>query len=353
MRCSPSVLQRRVGTRTPPLPYSDDDTDYPIDFVVWEPADVEALESGLKAAGLPLRESKYGLKESDPPKWRTYLLGVWRRHQHKPAVQGLYQSKLLLAQQLLTRFRTTHPEWNLPVTFDSGYTQPAFCRYLDKTLQMAYVGTLDGDTPVKLTSGEVPLRTFDQQLQKSHQHALEIGKQPLFKKLALPYKGDKEVYYSYCNNHRIPNFGKQRLVINHQKADLSDTPRFFLSNRLNWQAGGITRIRRHRWSVEVYHEEGKAEGLDQYQLRDFAAIGKHIAVVTVTYSLLRAAQHDPDLLHTLQRDIETKLGDSAGSWRRNTQAQTLWALATFIATALSLGQSLRDIMQPLLATLSY
>ena len=59
---------------------------------------------------------------------------------------------------------------------------------------------------------------------------------------------------------------------------------FFISNQLHWQAPGITRIRRHRWPVEVYHEEGKAEGWDQYQVRDFEAIERHIGLVAVVYS---------------------------------------------------------------------
>jgi hypothetical protein len=126
-----------------------------------------------------------------------------------------------------------------------------------------------------------------------------------------------------------------------------------ISNRLNWQAHGITRIRRHRWPVEVYHEEGKADGLDQYQVRDFHAIYRHIALVAVTYSLLRAAQHDRALLHTLQQQIKTRLDGSAGSCRRHTQAQALWALATFIATALSQGERLGEVMQPFIAAVCH
>jgi hypothetical protein len=140
--------------------------------------------------------------------------------------------------------------------------------------------------------------------------------------------------------------------MNHRQADLSDTATFFISNQLNWQAPGITRIRRHRWPVEVYHEEGKADGLDQYQVRDFDAIYRHIALVAVTYSLLRAAHHDQALLHTLQPQIKTKLDGSAGSCRRNTQAQALWALGTFIATALAQGQTLSQVMQPVLVAVS-
>jgi hypothetical protein len=179
------------------------------------------------------------------------------------------------------------------------------------------------------------------------------GGRPVFRKLSITYKGAKETYHSYCNAHCLHNFGKQRLVINHRQADLSDAATYIISNKLNWQAAGITRIRRHRWPVEVYHEEGKADGLDQYQVRDFEAICRHITLVAVTYSLLRAAQHDEAPLHKLQRHVQMTLDGSVGSWCRNTQAQALWTLATFIATALAQGQTLQDVMEPLLAVFAY
>jgi len=335
------------------LHYSDDRTDYPVACRLWEPVDLEALETGLKAAGIPIREAKYALKESDPKKWRQYLLNLWRRHQNRPTVQQLYDSKLLIAQQLLTQFFTDDHDLHLPVTFDNWYTQPAFCRFLDKTVHAAYVGTLAQSDQVILTLGAQRLDAFDLTLQEAHHEALKQGTTPVFHTITITYKGERETYYSYCNTHRIHNFGKQRVVINHRKADLSDAAMFLISNKLNWQAHGITRIRRHRWPVEVYHEEGKADGLDQYQVRDFQAISRHIALIAVTYSLLRAAQHDHALLHTLQQQIKTKLDGSAGSCRRQTQAQALWAVATFIATALSQGQTLSEVMQPLVAAVCY
>jgi hypothetical protein len=166
-------------------------------------------------------------------------------------------------------------------------------------------------------------------------------------KNTIHFKGTKEVYYSYCQTHNIHTFSKQRLVINYREADLSDNPTFFISNRLNWQANGITRIRRHRWPVEVYHEEGKAEGLDQYQIRDFGAIQRHVALVAVVYSLLRAAQHDQALQKKLQRQLKITLDGSPVAWRRITQAQCLWSLAIFISAGLAQGQTLSQIMLPL------
>ena len=331
------------------LHYSDDQTDYPLQFQLWKPADLERIEHGLQAAGIRLRESKFALKESDPKKWRRYLLGVWSRKQGQPEVAALYQSKLLIARQLLGRWVEENPERRLPVTFDNWYTQPAFCRFLDRQLGLPYVGTLAGDDQVVLKRGRLTLKAFAEQLKQAHLQAVAAGDKPLFHKIGIRYKGKKEIDYSYCRTQRIHNLGKQRLVINFNQPDLSDSPSFYNSNRLYWQSVGITRIRRHRWPVEVYHEEGKAEGLDKYQVRDFQAISRHIGLVAVAYSLLRATPHDEALLHKLQRELEMDLEGSTPFWRRVSQAQSLWVLACFISAGLTQGQSLRSLMAPLLA----
>jgi len=334
------------------LHYSDDDTDYPALFQLWKPVDLAQLEQGLRAAHVPLKASKEALKESDPAKWRGYLLGVWQRRQKShPEIRELYDSKLIIAQQLLQQWVTVHPDQKLPVTFDNWFTQPAFCRFLDQTLKLPYVGTLAGSDKVNLKTGQTTLDDFAARLKQEHLDAIEHGGKPVFQRITISYKGEPEHYFSYCNTHRLHNFGKQRLVINHRQSDLSDPPAFFISNRLVWQAAGITRIRRHRWPVEVYHEEGKAEGLDQYQLRDFSAIQRHVALVAVVYSLLRAAQHDSDLREQLQRQLKVKFEGHPAAWRRATQAQSLWSLGLFISAGLAQGQTLHEVMAPLIQAL--
>lgn len=330
------------------LHYSDDLTDYPVRFQLWKPANVETLEQGLLAAGFRLKESKRALQTAAPHKWRNYLQGIWRRHQDDPAVAALYQSKLLMAEQLLHDWVQANPACRLPVTFDNWYTQPGLCRYLDETLQLDYVGTLAENDEVRLRRGRQRLDEFAEHLKQEHLTALPRGHPPVFQPIPVHYKGEKETYYSYCATHRLETFGRQRLVINHQQADLSDDPVFLISNQVEWQAPGITRIYRHRWPVEVYHEEGKAEGLDQYQLRDWQAIERHIGLVAVVYSLLRAAQQDPALQQTLHRQLKLDLEGSPAFWRRATQAQCLWSLALVISATVTRGESLRTIMAPLL-----
>jgi hypothetical protein len=328
--------------------YSDDDTDYPALFQLWKPVDLAVLEQGLLDMGIKLKDSKRALQDTQPHKWRQYVIGVWRRNLKKPGVAALYDSKPQLARQMLQRWVADHPDHKLPVAFDSWYTQPDFCHYLDATLQLPYVGALAGDEQVVLKTGTERLADFAARLKKEHKEAVKEKGPVVFKPITIPFKGDHEQYYSYVATHRLHNFGKHRLVINHRRADLSDNPVCLLSNRLYWQAPGITRIYRHRWPVEVYHEEGKEEGLDQYQLRDFEAIERHVALVAVVYSLLRAAQHDEVLRDKLQRELELDLEGSAPFWRRVTQAQSLWSLALFISAGLAHGQTLQQIMAPLL-----
>lgn len=329
------------------LHYSDEQTDYPLLFELWRPADLETIEQGLRAAGIKLKESKQALKSSEPVKWRQYLLGVWRRHQTKPEVVALYDSKLRIAERLLQQWVELYPTLKLPVTFDSWYTQPGFCHFIDR-LGLAYVGTLTAETELVLKTGRERLDSFAQRLKQEHLAQVELGQAAVFLPVTIRFKGDKEQVYSYCQTHRVHNFGKVRLVINHRQTDLSDNPVFFITNRLQWKARGITHIRRHRWPVEVYHEEGKAEGLDQYQLRDFEAIERHVALVAVVYSLLRAAQQDPVLQQKLQGELKLELEGSVPFWRRAAQAHSLWSLALFISAGLAHGQTLHQVMAPLL-----
>ncbi len=336
------------------LHYSDDQTDDPLVFRLWKPVDLARLEDGMRAAGIPLRADKEAWKVSAPDKWRGYLLRAWRRRmkQH-PEIASLYESKLTIAKALLDDWVRVHPQEQRAVTFDDWYTQAELCQYIDQSLHLPYVGTLSGRDQVNLKTGLERLDTFAERLKAEHLEQVQHGQPGVFEAITIPYKGEKEVYYTYCNTHHLRNFGRQRLVINYRRADLSDAPAFFISNRLQWHAAGITRIRRHRWPVEVYHEEGKAEGLDQYQLRDFEAIQRHVALVAVVYSLLRTAQQDPALQGQLQRQLQVTLDGSAAFWRRATQAQALWCLGLFISAGLAQGQSLPHIMAPLLRAICY
>jgi hypothetical protein len=231
---------------------------------------------------VPRREGKAVLKQDNPPTGRQYLWGVGRRQQPEPAVRPLSQSKLRLAPQLLPHGVAAPPALPLPVTFANWSPQPAFCRFLPRTLRAPSVGTRAEEEQGLLAAGATRLEALARHWRAAPQRALTHGKHPLFHTLTLRAKGAQEPYDSSCQTPRSPNFGKPRLVINPRQAARSDPAQFFIAAHLHWQAPGTTRIRRHRWPGAGDHEEGQAEGLAPYPVRDFAPLSRHIALVAVT-----------------------------------------------------------------------
>ena len=167
-----------------------------------------------------------------------------------------------------------------------------------------------------------------------------VGK---FKKVTFPYKNGEKTRYAYCATHRIKDYGRKRVVIAFNKEDFKDPPYFCVSNRTDWHARGILRIFRHRWPVEVFHQEGKAEGLDKYQLRDFRAIQTHIAFVSVAYTMLRRALKDDAFMSNLRAKLEQEFSETAPSLRNVIHVQSLRKLTEFVHLATLQGQSLDKI----------
>lgn len=314
------------------LHYSDDETDYPVNFRMWEPAKTEDVEAALEAIGFKFKASRLEQRQTDARGWRQYVLQAYGYQRSKPAEKrrglgDVHQSKIALAKQLLGAFFKDYPDVDLPVSFDSWYTCEELCGYIDKELKRAYVGTLKeqdqilvGPQQQKISCGD-----FAAQLAEKHRKALAAGENPVFEKIGIQYKGQKEQYWVYCQTHQVSNLGKQRLVIAFSKDDLSSTPCFYISNRMHWRGGGILRIRRHRWPIEVYHEEGKAEGLQGYQVRQFNAIAKHVACVALSYSMLKKVQFDAALLNKLSWK-PSQTCTSLAFWRRVMTTDALLAL---------------------------
>ncbi|MCA9996748.1 MAG: hypothetical protein KDE56_13405, partial [Anaerolineales bacterium] len=87
------------------------------------------------------------------------------------------------------------------------------------------------------------------------------------------------------------------------------------------------------------------------QLRSFEGVSRHIALVSVVYSLLRAAQQDTVLRDNLQRQLKLILEGTVAFWRRTTEAENLWNLAILISSGLLAGKPIEVILAPLLQSI--
>lgn len=331
--------------------YSDDEVDYPIDSQLWKPVRLEELEEALLANEVRIRSKKRPLKETAPDKWRAYLVRLANKHQNIEAVQQVYKSKLTIAQNSIKAFFERYPDLNLPLVFDSWYTAPWFCRWLDREMKKAYVGRIkDNEEIFRQAHQFVRVDDFAEQLKEQH---LAKPEQQLFKPIKVFYKGHHKTYYSYSKVHRLRTFSTHRLVINYQNKDLSDKPYFLIGNRHKWDATTISRIYRHRWPVEVYHQEGKAEGLEAYQLRQFEAAQKHVAFIALAYSMLQRARFDTSLKDKLHDTLDQEIQGTLAYWRRVLQAQAMIAILQWMGQAILEGQDCRPLWNTIAQAIAY
>jgi hypothetical protein len=80
--------------------------------------------------------------------------------------------------------------------------------------------------------------------------------------------GDENDYWAFTKSVRLKKLGKKRLVIVHEREDLSDEPRFLLSSALNWESSRVIQTWSYRWGSEIFHEISKqVTGMESSQVR--------------------------------------------------------------------------------------
>ena len=73
-------------------------------------------------------------------------------------------------------------------------------------------------------------------------------------KLVRCRNGEKRDIWAFTKVVRLKKYGRKRLVIVHETSDLSDAPRFLLTDALHWDASRVFATWSYRWSVEIFHE---------------------------------------------------------------------------------------------------
>jgi SRSO17 transposase len=153
-----------------------------------------------------------------------------------------------------------------------------------------------------------------------------------------------QTYWTFTLSVRIPGLGKVRLVISFENAELTGTYAVLVTNRVDWTAQRIIATYLQRWPIETFYQDGKEHlGLDEYRMRDAAAIQKHWCLVFVAYSLLHL-DCLPASLSQSRLPIKT-IGEAC---RQQAQA-LIEALILHASQQLQQGQKAQDVFAHLFA----
>jgi hypothetical protein len=102
--------------------------------------------------------------------------------------------------------------------------------------------------------------------------------------------GEEKCFWAFTKVVRLKRYGRKRLVIVHEQPDLSDAPRFLLTDALHWESRRVIQTWSYRWASEVFHEFGKQVcGLESAQVRKEEAVTRHFRLSCVAQSLVQRA----------------------------------------------------------------
>jgi hypothetical protein len=101
-------------------------------------------------------------------------------------------------------------------------------------------------------------------------------------------RGEEKTFWVFTKTVRLKRYGRKRLVMVHEQADLADQPRFLLTDALHWEGGRVIRVWSYAYPVEIFHEFCKqAVGLEASQVRQEEAVKRHFRLSGVAQSLLQ------------------------------------------------------------------
>jgi hypothetical protein len=158
--------------------------------------------------------------------------------------------------------------------------------------------------------------------------------------------GDTKQYWAFTKVVRLKRYGRKRLVIVHEHAELTDPPRFFLTDAQHWESGRVLETWSYRWASEIFHEFGKqVTGLEAAQVRKEEAVTRHFRLSCVAQSLLQRAPASPS---TSERFAFAQGVITVGQKARAIAREALEGLLQFTASLLARGHKCDQILEMLM-----
>ena len=122
-----------------------------------------------------------------------------------------------------------------------------------------------------------------QQLKKEHPESFRYKK-------VRTHQGEVKEIWAFTKVVRLKKYGRKRLVIVHEQAELGDSPRFLLTNAHHWESARVMQTWSYRWPIETFHEFCKQlAGFESAQLRNEEAVKRHFCLSCIAQSVLQHA----------------------------------------------------------------
>ena len=158
--------------------------------------------------------------------------------------------------------------------------------------------------------------------------------------------GDMKPFWVFTKVVRLKRYGRKRLVIVHEAAELTDVPRFLVTDALHWESGRVMETWSYRWASEIFHEFSKqVTGLEVAQVRKEEAVQRHFRLSCVAQSLIQQASASGA---ETERFAFAKGETTFGQRCRTIARDVMHGLLQFVAQLLRQGRSCGEILEMLI-----
>ena len=158
--------------------------------------------------------------------------------------------------------------------------------------------------------------------------------------------GERKQFWAFTKTVRLKRYGRKRLVIVHEKQDLTDVPRFLVTDALHWESGRVIETWSYRWASEIFPEFGKqVTGLEAAQVRKEEAVTRHFRLSCVAQSIVQRA---PACASTSERYAFAEGQITYGQKCRTIGREVMRSLLALIKQLFAAGKSCEELLEVLM-----
>jgi hypothetical protein len=158
--------------------------------------------------------------------------------------------------------------------------------------------------------------------------------------------GETKEFWAFTKTVRLKRYGRIRVAMVHERVDLTDNPRFLVTDALHWESGRIIETWSFRWAAEVFHEFSKqGTGLATAQVRNEEAVKRHFRLSCLAQSIL---QRTPTIASTSEQFAFAKGEITFGQRCRTITREVFHSLLSRVKRLFAGGYSCDQVAEALM-----
>lgn len=194
--------------------------------------------------------------------------------------QRQYKKRTELALEMVEQIESEGYFLQANYAFDNGLLSLELTRFIEDCGKH-WVSELECSRHIQWYGNWVRVDEVAEELRREHPESFHH-------KRVWCRNGETKDFWTFTKVVRLKRYGRKRLVIVHETEDLTDTPRFLLTDARHWESGRIIQTWSYRWASEIFHEFAKqVTGLEAAQVRNEEAVKRHLRLSCISQSLIQ------------------------------------------------------------------